>query len=98
MQDTEQISSTATSADLKRDWLHSAPVTWEQNLIDMKPQSIQELADWLDSLAVHAARLSGYLEARGATGCVDNGHRSGVKNSNNKAAKVRKAIGYTQPR
>lgn len=82
-------------------WLLSAPISWDEKVTESGKagtSEIQEIANWLDQVAVRAVRLSGYLEARGATGCGDGGHASGVKSSNKKAAKVRKAIGYTQPK
>ncbi len=83
------------------DWLECAPITWDAKVTESLIRgtaNVQELANWLDSMTERCARLSGYLEARGATGCGDNGHAEGVKQSNKKVAKVRKAIGYTYPK
>jgi hypothetical protein len=56
-----------------------------------------EVANELDRIAVHASRLSAYLNERGGNGCGDSGHAEGVKAQNKKAAKVRKALGYSYP-
>lgn len=57
-----------------------------------------ELGRVLDAVVEKAARVSGYLDARGVLGCGDNGHAEGVKHSNRKAVKVRRALGYTVAR
>ena len=79
-------------------WLEQAPVTWDANVSELSMSEKQELARWLDGITERAARLSGYLDARGVITGSDNGHADGVKGSNRQAAKVRKALGFTQPR
>lgn len=82
-------------------WRACAPVTWDAKVTETLKDgtgTVQALVNWLDSVAEHCARLSGYLEARGATGCGDNGHADGVKSSNRKVTKIRKALGYTYPK
>jgi len=80
-------------------WLESAPITWDKRFNDIPRHNREvllcELSDWLYSVAVRAARLAGYVNARGAVGCGDSGHAEGVKSSNRKVARVRKALGYT---
>lgn len=82
-------------------WIECAPVQWDgitTECLKRGTATVQEIANCLDSMAERCARLSGYLEARGATGCGDNGHAEGVKSSNKKVTKVRKAIGYSYPK
>lgn len=57
-----------------------------------------EYARTLDAIAVKAARMAEYLESRGGDGCGDSGHEAAVSASNRRAARVRKALGYTYPR
>lgn len=87
--------------DLGLEWLECAPFSWDvrvSQILEQGTVSVRELADWLDSISIRCARLSGYLDARGALGCGDNGHSDGVKLSNRKATKVRRALGYTFPK
>lgn len=58
----------------------------------------QSLCRSLEAICVRAARIIGYLEARGVSGCGDGGHADGVTESNRVAAKVRKALGFTYPK
>lgn len=76
--------------------LEAAPVTWDSKVSKLSMSDRQELERTLSDLCQRAARLIGYLEARGTTGCGDGGHADGVKESNRRVAKVRKALGYTQ--
>lgn len=51
----------------------------------------------LRELAISAARLAAYLDARGGEGGFDLGHEAAVKAQNEQAAKVRAAFGYQYP-
>lgn len=84
--------------DVGLHWLESTMTSWEYAIDSMPMVERQDLARWLSGLCIQAARLIGYLEARGDAGCGDNGHADGVKQSNKRAAKVRKALGYLQAR
>ena len=80
----------------REDWvtwmLNQAPATWNA-LWDGNKQMAQatRLRDALDSVAIHATRLSAYLNAR-AQGHT---HTVAVRYQNSAAAKVRRALGYT---
>jgi hypothetical protein len=76
----------------------SAPVTWDEWVPRMKSSELQEFERWLTSVSERAARLAAYVGARGANGCGDQGHERAVREQNRTAAKVRKALGYTQAR
>ena len=79
-------------------WLDAAPVTWEKKVDPCPPELLMDLSACLDGIIQRAARLSGYMDARGGMGDRDHGHAAGVKSSNLMASKVRKALGYTYPR
>lgn len=87
-----------TANDLAFQILNGAMVEWEEAVRMLTSAQIQEVQNRCDAMAERAARLSGYLDARGATGCGDSGHSEGVKRSNKKAHRVRKALGFTYPR
>src|SRR5512146_1863134 len=79
-------------------WLECAPITWEDRVSALSMSERQELERWLDSVCERAAMLSGYLDARGVTGCGDNGHADGVKHANRKLVAVRRALGFIDPK
>lgn len=78
-------------------WIESAAITWPSMARALTDTERRELADWLDSLAERAVRLSGYLEGIHTSEDIFD-HPQAVKRSNRKVSKVRKAIGFTQPR
>lgn len=78
--------------------LETAPVTWSGIVEKMTSAEVQEAERFLSGVCERAARLIGYLEQRGALGCGDCGHAAGVQGSNTIATKVRRALGYAQPR
>ena len=78
-------------------WLATAPSNYDAAVSAMTGEQKQELENWLDSVCERAALLSGYLDARGASGCGDNGHAEGVRHANLTLVKVRKALGFTYP-
>ena len=78
-------------------WLEMAPINFDAAVSVMSSEQKHDLEHWLDGVCERAALLSGYLDARGNTGCGDNGHAEGVKYGNRKLVAVRKALGYTYP-
>jgi hypothetical protein len=91
--------------------LKTAPVDWDDrvNRILTKGPGIEHLptlknrcglAEVIAELDMHiegAARLRGYLEERYGSGCGDQGHAAGVKESSRLVTKVRRALGYSYP-
>lgn len=71
--------------------LWSAPVTWERAIDRMAEPMRIEIARTLNVIAVQAARVAEYVEAR-AYGAD---HRAAVRASNARVRKVRRALGYT---
>jgi hypothetical protein len=69
------------------------PVKWQEAVDKMGQAERMEVARRLDEVAINAARLAGYVEAR----CPqrDRGHDNAVKESNRKARKVGKVLGYS---
>jgi hypothetical protein len=59
---------------------------------------MEDVVNELDAIIEHAARPRGYLEMRHGNGCGDQGHASAVKESNKLVAKIRKALGFVQPK
>ena len=78
-------------------WLGLPPINFDAAVSSMSSEEKQELGRWLDSVCERAALLSGYLDARGAAGCGDNGHADGVQQAGCKLIRVRKALGFTYP-
>ena len=78
--------------------LEAAPIEWPELVKALPSSEMLELSRWLDSVSEGAARLSAYVEARGGSGCGDSGHDRAVKAQNRRAAKVRRALGYTFPK
>lgn len=74
------------------------PKQWEEFVNTMTEDERQNAQRGIDALMQGGARLSGYLDVRGATGNGDGGHTRGVAKSNKMAEKVRKALGYTYPK
>lgn len=78
--------------------LSAPPVDWKEAVDAIPMVDRQEYERYLSAASVQAARLCGYLMQRGVAGCGDNGHNSGVDESNRYAKRVRKALGYTLPK
>lgn len=76
--------------------LTTPPAEWHKAL----PRDLEciDLSRELDSLIEHAARLRAYLDHMAQMRRDDDAHAAAVKASNNLAAKIRKALGYTQAR
>ncbi len=51
----------------------------------------------LSNVITGASYLVGYALARGAAGCGDGGHETGVKEGKSLQKRVRKAMGYVRP-
>jgi hypothetical protein len=78
--------------------MQTAMVNWDTAVSLLSQEMRQDVARQLEAMIERGARLLGYLEERGVTGCGDGGHIEGVKGSNRLAAKVRKALGFTYPK
>ena len=71
----------------------------ESNAQLMEFHELQEAERQLDAIAVLCSRMSGYIATRfGTGGTGEHHHRDGVKASNARAARVRRALGFTHPR
>jgi hypothetical protein len=57
----------------------------------------QILSDEASKTSVKLALLSEYLGCRGGYGCGDQGHEYALKQAKERARKVRKTLGHTQP-
>lgn len=66
----------------------------EQQFEELRPQYHSKLEREADNLAKMAAFLSGYLAARGGSGCGDCGHESAIKTAEERQDKVSVALGY----
>jgi hypothetical protein len=72
------------------------PMIQWQEVTDMLSEQDKILIEGeMDALIQKAARLVGYLEARGTMTGSDSGHKAGVKQSNMRVKGVRKALGYS---
>lgn len=78
--------------------LDSSMRDWNSLQHNMLGETKEEIIRYLDRLMERSARLRGYLNTRYGNGCGDGGHASAVKESNRLAWKVRKALGFIQPR
>lgn len=67
---------------------------WRQRIEQMSLSQRQELADHAAALAIKAARLAAYADAAR----LNVGHYKSVRRQNSIAAKVRRALGFTQGR
>lgn len=76
-------------------WLALPPIGWSNAVAGYKAsdEELGSLVNALDKLAIHAARLSQYVEIRVGGG----GHPEAVQHSNAVVFHVRKALGYTVP-
>ncbi len=70
------------------------PVRWERWVNRMTTEQRQQYADGFETLAIQAAWMTGYLEARHGSGCGGQGHIASMQHSNVVRGKVRKAFGY----
>lgn len=77
--------------------LESSLSELDQIVATNQPQDINldEVANALDSYAVHLTRMAAYLSGRIWFGM---NHKEAVRRQNSRAAKVRRAIGYTFPK
>jgi hypothetical protein len=73
------------------------PSKWRATFSDIHPEDLRLLSNSLINLSVLAARMSGYIDARGGEGGRDNGHEAAMKEQNQRAAKVREALGFQHP-
>ena len=85
-----------TLATLK-DFLDANQNDFDKLFTDLKVGQVQELAKEADQMAQKASIVAAYLEARGANGCGDNGHKSGIHEGGRQLKAVRRAMGYTSP-
>ena len=65
-----------------------APVEWEKTADKMSTQERDEHRRELEGIALRAAELSAYLDARAGGGCGDQGHKYAVKCANRAGKKV----------
>lgn len=70
-------------------------VEWERRIMEVSPSARYDILRHLDGVIEQAARLRGYVDMRYGSGCGDQGHADGVKESNRLAFKIRKALGFT---
>jgi hypothetical protein len=74
------------------------PSEWRETFSDIHGEDLRLLSNSLANLSVLAARMSGYVDARGGEGGKDQGHKDAVKHQNQFAEKVRAALGFQHPK
>ena len=74
------------------------PSEWQDTFSDIHGEDLRLLSNSLINLSVLAARMSAYIDARGGEGGKDKGHLEAVKEQNQRAEKVREALGFQHPR
>jgi hypothetical protein len=74
------------------------PADWQETFSDIHGQDLRLLSNSLINLSVLAARMSAYIDARGGEGGRDRGHEVAVKEQNQRAEKVRAALGFQHPK
>jgi hypothetical protein len=74
------------------------PSAWQATFSDIHGEDLRLLSNSLINLSVLAARMSGYIDARGGEGGKDRGHVEAVKEQNQRAEKVRGTLGFQHPR
>jgi hypothetical protein len=92
--DQHNLDAAKAMLDELLPWLALPPVGFEQAASTTDEGELQTIVEQLDKLAVHATRVSRYMDAR----TMGRGHESAVKDSNRTVEKVRKALGYTYPK
>ena len=80
-----------------KDFLDADQSDFDKLFAEVEIGQVQELAKEADWVAQRAAIVGAYLEARGAGGCGDNGHKSGIHEGGRQLKAVRRAMGYTSP-
>lgn len=80
-----------------KDFLDANQNEFNKLFVELEIGQVQELAKEADWLAQRSAIVAAYLEARGANGCCDNGHESGIHEGGRRLKTVRKALGYDFP-
>jgi len=63
----------------------------------LKSGQVQDLAQEADRMTQKAARITAYLEARGADGCGDSGHESAIEQGKERVKAVRRVMGFVCP-
>jgi len=74
------------------------PSAWQDTFSDIHGEDLRLLSNSLINLSVLAARMSAYIDARGGEGGKDKGHVEAVKEQNQRAEKVRGALGFQHPK
>lgn len=74
------------------------PSEWQETFSDIHGEDLRLLSNSLINLSVLAARMSGYIDARGGEGGEDKGHEEAEKEQNRRAEKVRATLGFQHPR
>ena len=74
------------------------PSEWQDTFSDIHGEDLRLLSNSLINLSVLAARMSAYIDARGGEGARDKGHVEAVKEQNQRAEKVRAALGFQHPK
>lgn len=82
-------------------YLRANPKYWSVMLNELEETErdtvMQDIERVVSQTATKAALLSGYLCARGVSGCGDAGHENALGHGQKRVRKVRKALGYTYP-
>lgn len=73
-------------------------VDLQETVNPMTMEGRRKIIDELDAVIQRAARIRGYVDMRYGSGCGDQGHVAGVKESNKLVNKIRKALGFTYPK
>ena len=80
-----------------KDFLDAGQNDFDKLFGEIEIGQVQGLAKEADWMAQRAVIVGAYLEARGANGCGDNGHESGMHEGGRQLKAVRRAMGYTCP-
>ncbi|HSS20968.1 MAG TPA: hypothetical protein VLL54_12910 [Pyrinomonadaceae bacterium] len=74
------------------------PAEWQATFSDIHGEDLRLLSNSLINLSVLAARMSGYIDARGGEGGKDRGHVEAVSEQNQRAERVRAVLGFQDPK
>ncbi|MDT4967567.1 MAG: hypothetical protein QOJ64_2304 [Acidobacteriota bacterium] len=96
MTDTSKIAQLFRTA--AEDLVKIKPEEWRETFSDVHGEDLRLISNSLIQLAVVAARMSAYIDARGGEGGTDKGHIEAVRNQNECAEKIRSVLGFQHPK
>ncbi len=74
------------------------PSQWNESFSDIASDDLRLLSNSLIQLAVKAARMAAYIDARGGDNQKDLGHSEAVKAQNEIGEKIRTLLGFQHPK